>query len=205
MNVNLYSPSTIIDDNSNLVTFTMLDTINSIKIFVYSVGVVDDASASTLQTRLVSGYERGGSRDINMRVECASTTTTTTTDKHAYLISCIRAPYVLARLIAHKGFTRNVAPVLVRFGDETQVWHVFGVRKGKESASIKRVRGVTVCENGIESYIAKELIVLRGNVPAGFVAALSKNAPHVQDVHVAKCVFTSLLVNNEDVIVDAAK
>jgi Nucleopolyhedrovirus protein of unknown function (DUF884) len=175
----------------------MLSTINSINIFVFKVGSPID---NDVQTRLVSGYERGGLRNIGMSVECVASY-----DRHAYLISCVRVPYLLTKLIAHENFSQPVAPLVVQYKHETQVWHVFGMCKGKELSSIANVRGVAVCENGIETFVAKELIALRGNVPAGFVAALSKNSPNVQDIDVLKCVYPWLIVNAEDVSVVTAK
>jgi hypothetical protein len=199
MIVNLYSPtSSFVADNDNIISFSMLGTINSINIFVFSVGgPLLDAKA---QTRLVSGYERGGLRNIAMRVECVASY-----DKHAYLISCVRLPYLSSALIAHKNFTRPVAPVVVRCGAETQVWHVFGICKGKELASIRRIRGVTVCNNGVETFVAKELISFKGNVPSGFITALARNAPHLQDIDVLKCVYPFLIVNTENVSVETSK
>jgi hypothetical protein len=192
MNVNLYCPR----DNDNIISFSMLGTINSINIFVFTIGPPIPVGGGT---RLVSGYERG-LRNICMSVQCV-----TSYDKQAYLISCVRVPYVLVKLIAHKHFSKPVAPVVVRCNGETQVWHVFGVCKSRELASIQRVKGVTVCENGIEKYVVKELIALRGNLPAAFVTAISRNAPQVQDVDVMRNVFPNLHINAEDVYVDAVK
>ncbi|AAZ38313.1 ORF-147 [Agrotis segetum nucleopolyhedrovirus A] len=190
MNVNLYRAS----DNENLMSFNVLHTVNSIKVFIFQMG---PPAAELSVTRLVSGYEQG-LRSVCMKMQCVSSY-----DRQAYLISCVRAPYVLRRLIESKNFTRPVAPIVVQCGSETQVWHVFSVCKGKELASIARVRGVTVCENGVEAFIAKELIALTGNLPSAFVAALSRNAPNAQDVDVIKIIYPGLIVNVEDVIVEA--
>nr|QGX02408.1 maco-A 163 [Mamestra configurata nucleopolyhedrovirus A] len=188
MNVNLYCAK----DNDNIITFSMLGTINSINIFVFTIGPPIAVGGGT---RLVSGYERG-LRNICMNVECVASY-----DKQAYLISCVRVPYVLTKLIAHKHFSKPVAPIVVRSNNETQVWHVFGVCKSRELSSIKRVKGVTVCENGHEKYVAKEMIALRGNLPAAFLAAITRNAPHVQDVDVMLNMNPNLRVNMEDVFV----
>ncbi|WBB27255.1 AC146-like protein [Mythimna sequax nucleopolyhedrovirus] len=188
MNVNLYCAR----DNDDIITFSMLNTINSINIFVFSVGPPIAVGGGT---RLVSGYERG-LRNICMNVESVASY-----DKQAYLISCVRVPYVLTKLIAHKHFSKPVAPIVVRNNNETQVWHVFGVCKSRELSSIQRVKGVTVCEGGQEKYIAKEMIALRGNLPAAFLAAIARNAPRVQDVDVMLNMYPNLRVNIDDVSV----
>ncbi|ACI28855.1 agip154 [Agrotis ipsilon multiple nucleopolyhedrovirus] len=196
MNVNLYCPH---DNDENIITFSMLNTINSISIFVFQIGAAPTSATSTAATttRLVSGYEKG-LRNICMKLECVSSY-----NRHAYLISCVRSPHVLLKLMAHRNFTRPVAPVIVKCNNgETQVWHVLGVCRGKEIASIARIRGVTVCEDGVESYIDKELIALTGNLPSAFVAALTRNAPKMQDVDVIKLIYPALRINDEDVVVD---
>ncbi|AIZ48701.1 asb144 [Agrotis segetum nucleopolyhedrovirus B] len=192
MNVNLYCPH---DNDENIITFSMLNTINSFSIFVFQMGA---ASPMPAASKLVSGYEKG-LRNVCMKLECVSSY-----DRHAYLISCVRSPHVLLKLMAHSKFTRPVAPVIVKCNNngETQVWHVLGVCRGKEVASIARIRGVTVCENGIETYINKELIALTGNIPSAFVAALTRNAPKMQDVEVIKLIYPAVHINDEDVVVD---
>lgn len=197
MNVNLYYPR----DNENIISFSMLDTINSINIFVFQIGAAPTTTTppppTFISTRLVSGYEKG-LRNISMKIQSVSSSY----DRHAYFVSCVRAPYVLLRLMAHRNFTRPVAPVVVKCDGETQVWHVLGVCKGRELLSIGRIRGVTACVNGVETYIGKELIALSGNLPSAFVSALTRNAPNVQDVDVMKLIYPTLQINNEDVIVE---
>ncbi|AIE47857.1 ac146-like protein [Peridroma alphabaculovirus] len=192
MNVNLYCPQ----GSDNVISFSLLGSVNSISIYLFDIGApINSGHGGAVATRLVSGYERG-LRNICMNLECV-----TSYDKNAYLVSCVRTPYVLRKLMVNKNFARTVSPMVVQARGEVQVWHVLGVCKGKEIASIARVRGVSVCENGVESYVAKEIIALRGNIPAAFVAALSRNSPHVRDVEAAQCVYPWLRINDEDVTV----
>jgi hypothetical protein len=104
-----------------------------------------------------------------------------------------------------KKFSRSVAPVLMNCEGETQVWHVFGVSKGKELASMARIHGVTAWLDGAETYIPKELVSLSGNLPAAFVSALAKNAPNVEDVDTMKLIYPTLRINTDDVIVECRR
>ena len=198
MNVNLYRAN----DDNNIITFSMLHTINSINIFVFQIrSPPSTTTTEPIITRLVSGYEKG-LRNISMKMTCVSSPIM---DRNAYIVSCVRAPCVLLKLMASKKFSRPVAPVMVQCNGETQVWHVFSVAKGKELNSMTRIRGVTVWLDGAETYIDKELIYLTGNLPSAFLSSLSKNTPNVDDVDTLKLVFPSLCINAEDVIVECVR
>ncbi|QNV47849.1 ac146-like protein [Alphabaculovirus altersperidaniae] len=212
MNVNLYYAQ----DNTDIITFSMLNTINSLNIFVFQTrppaaaasplnsnnGVV----AAAIKTRLVSGYEKG-LRNISMKMTCLSAEMSlTTSDRNAYIMSCVRAPCVLLKLMTSKKFNRPVAPVLMNCDNEMQVWHVFGVGKGKEPASMARIRGVTAwIDGGVETFIHKELISFSGNIPSAFISALSKNAPNIDDVDTMKLIYPNLEINGDDVIVECGR
>lgn len=94
-----------------------------------------------------------------------------------------------------------MAPVIVKCGGETQIWHVFGVCKGKEMTSIARVSGVTTCVFGREEFVSKELISLTGNLPASFVSAITHNSIRVEDVSLIKLLYPDVIVNDEDVMI----
>ncbi|CDG72474.1 Unknown (Ac146) [Spodoptera exigua multiple nucleopolyhedrovirus] len=195
MNVNLYYAQ----DNTNIVTFSMLNTINSVSIFVFQTRLSQSPHNVAIKTRLVSGYEKR-LRNISMKMTCVSSPSD---DRNAYIVSCVRAPCVLIKLMMSKKFSRCVAPVLMNCeGGETQVWHVFGVSKGKELASMARIHGVTAWLDGTETYIPKELVSLSGNLPAAFVSALAKNTPNVEDVDTMKLIYPTLRINTDDVIVE---
>nr|ADV91369.1 hypothetical protein Sf137 [Spodoptera frugiperda multiple nucleopolyhedrovirus]AFH59080.1 hypothetical protein Sf137 [Spodoptera frugiperda multiple nucleopolyhedrovirus]QED40336.1 hypothetical protein [Spodoptera frugiperda multiple nucleopolyhedrovirus]QWS70865.1 hypothetical protein [Spodoptera frugiperda multiple nucleopolyhedrovirus] len=208
MNVNLYRART----NSNIITFSILHTIISLNIFVFQLEIEEEEitnnAPSTLTsrpsiTRLVSGYEKG-LRNISMKMTCilSSSLSAINSDPNAYLVSCVRTPCVLMKLIASPRFTRPVAPVLVQYNGTTQVWHVFGVTKRKELASISKIRGITATINGEETFVNKELIMLTGNIPSAFVSSIMKNTPNVEDVDTMKLVYPALEINTYDVIVE---
>ncbi|QEI03493.1 hypothetical protein [Spodoptera cosmioides nucleopolyhedrovirus] len=201
MNVNLYYAQ----DNTNIVTFSMLNTINSVNIFVFQTRLSPPTIISppfgAIKTRLVSGYEKG-LRNISMKMTCVSLPFD---DRSAYIVSCVRTPCVLLKLMTSKKFSRPVAPVLMNCNGETQVWHVFGVSKGRELASMARIHGVTAWLDGAETYVPKELISLTGNLPAAFVSALSKNAPNVEDVDTMKLIYPFIKINTDDVIVECGR
>ncbi|QAT90424.1 hypothetical protein KM622_gp133 [Spodoptera exempta nucleopolyhedrovirus] len=193
MNVNLYCVNDTIHGD-NMITFCLLDTINSIKIFIFK---MEPATTSTHlpMTRLVSGYEKG-SRNTCMRMECVSSCS-----KNAYIISCVRLPYLSSRLVNSKQFTVPVSPVIVRCDGETQIWHVFGVCKGKEMTSIARVNGVTTCVRGREEFVSKELISLTGNLPASFISAITHNSVRAEDVPLIRLLYPDVIINDEDVVI----
>ncbi|ACI47508.1 unknown [Spodoptera litura nucleopolyhedrovirus II] len=210
MNVNLYYAQ----DNTNIVTFSMLHTISSVNIFVFqtrpsssplplSPPAAAVGAEATVKTRLVSGYEKR-LRNISMKMTCVSPSSSSS-DPSAYIVSCVRAPCVLLKLMTSPKFSRPVAPVLMNCEGETQVWHVFAVSKGRELASMARIHGVTAWLGGAETYLHKELIVFTGNLPSAFIAALSKNTPNVEDVDTMKLVYPFIQINTHDVTVECQR
>lgn len=149
-------------------------------------------------TRLVSGYERRRRNiDITMK-SIAAPPIDRTLLRNAYVISCVRLPCVSTKLMMNKQFSRSVLPIIVECNKEFQVWHVFGVAKNHEPASLQRIKGVNLCQSGHEIYYDKELIVLTGNIPASFISAISKTNTYVDDINIASFVYPNLSINHED-------
>ncbi|QEI03643.1 EP23 [Rachiplusia nu nucleopolyhedrovirus] len=200
MIVNLYYPS---DINNNLITFSIFNAINSISITTFEINEavptydLDNVPARTV-TRLVSGYERAR-RSINIVMKCIrAPPADRSLLRNSYIVSCVRLPFVCVKLMMNKQFSRAVLPVVVDCNKEIQVWHIFGVAKNHEPGSLQKIKGVNVCQDGVEVYYDKELIVLSGNIPASFIAALSKTTTYVEDIGMAAFVYPFLSVNRED-------
>jgi hypothetical protein len=104
--------------------------------------------------------------------------------------------------MTNKNFTKPVLPVIVDCKDEIQVWHIFAVAKNHEPSTLHRIRGVIVCENGIESHVDKELVVLTGNIPSNFISALSKTSTNINDIDMASFVYPHVRINREDVTIE---
>ncbi len=198
MIVNLYYPQ---DSNNNLITFSVLNAVNSINIIAFQINDTIAPTSNTITTRLVSGYERNR-RNINVLMKCIATPLMDRSLlRHAYVVSCVRLPYVSVKLMMSKHFTRAVLPVIVDCNKEIQVWHVFGVAKNHEPGSLQKIKGVNVCENGLENYYSKELITFTGNIPARFISTLSKTISYVDDIGMAVMVYPNLQINQEDVTI----
>ena len=187
MNVNLYYP----EYNDNLITFSLTSSVNSVNVFVFRGGQYETDTVAV--DRLVSGFELA-TREINFRLELVADKVV---DK-AFIITCIRLPFLAKQLIAHPNFTRPVTAIYVQTSNETQVWHVLSVRRGREQNSLIGIKGVSITINGRELFAVKERIAMRGNVPAAFVSALAEQStddtrltqllyPHVKcvDEHVS--------------------
>ncbi|AAY83946.1 ORF-15 peptide [Chrysodeixis chalcites nucleopolyhedrovirus] len=205
MIVNLYYPQ----DKDSLITFSVINAINSINIIPFQINESDDTDGdgnnrNFASTRLVSGYERGRADRVNIaiRMKCLLPPIDRTAIRNAYVISCVRLPFFCVRLVNHQNFSRPVLPAVVDCKGEIQVWHIFTVNKNHEPASFQRVRGVTVCVDGIENYFAKELVILRGNIPSHFIASLSKTHTNPKDIEMAAFVYPNVCINREDVRIE---
>nr|QGW49148.1 hypothetical protein [Chrysodeixis includens nucleopolyhedrovirus]QGW49848.1 hypothetical protein [Chrysodeixis includens nucleopolyhedrovirus] len=205
MIVNLYYPK----DKDNLITFIMINAINSINIIPFQINESNDTDDNDINrnfasTRLVSGYERGRGNRVNIAIQmkCLSPPIDRAAVRNTYVISCVRLPFICVRLMSHQNFSRPVLPCIVDCKGETQVWHIFTVNKNHEPASFQRVRGVTVCVDGIENYHPKELVILSGNIPSHFIASLSKTNTSPIDVEMAHFVYPNVCINREDVRIE---
>nr|UPO71131.1 orf15 [Trichoplusia ni single nucleopolyhedrovirus] len=205
MIVNLYYPQ----DKDSLITFSLINAINSINIIPFQINESADTDGDEINhnfasTRLVSGYERGRGDRVNIaiRMQCLQPPIDRTSIRNAYVISCVRLPFFCVSLVTHKNFSRPILPVLVDCKGEIQVWHIFTVNKNHEPATFQRVKGVTVCVHGIENYFAKELVVLRGNIPSHFIASLSKTYTNPKDIEMAAFIYPNVCINREDVRIE---
>ncbi|QHB21668.1 ac146 [Artaxa digramma nucleopolyhedrovirus] len=196
MNINLYYPNN--QDNASLITFTMPNGLISINVFVFNF-IINSGNNNDngILTKLVSGYEKNY-RKIDM---CIHTLSDEQNQKKidGYVVSCIRMPFIANKFITLPDFSMPLSIVIVQIYNETQVWHVFGVRKHYEPKTFQRVGGVYVCENGNEVFYKKELIAVRGNVPASFVAALSKHVNNINDLDIVTITHPNIVHNKENV------
>ncbi|ACO53459.1 EP23 [Euproctis pseudoconspersa nucleopolyhedrovirus] len=193
MNINLYYPN---DRDNDLITFTIPSGLVSIDVFAYNfkVSAVNDFGESKkITTKLVSGYETHY-RKINMNIF------TTLNEKiDGYVVSCVRLPFVATNFITLPNFSKPLSIVVVQIRDETQVWHVFGVRKHFEFKVFQRVQGILVCQNGNERFYKKELIAVCGNVPATFVTAMGRHTNNTLDLNMIIVTHPHIRHNKENV------
>ncbi|AUA60242.1 EP23 [Operophtera brumata nucleopolyhedrovirus] len=129
-------------------------------------------------TRLVSGYDK--TRQVAMRAKIikSSELHDVVFEKNCYVISMIRLPFVSETLMVSDKFTVPPTPVKVYTESALEVWHIFSVKKHKESTSFKKVTGIIM--DGV--VIEKELMILNGNIYAGFIKALTEKKMVRQDV-----------------------
>jgi Nucleopolyhedrovirus protein of unknown function (DUF884) len=190
MNVILYCPA----DNRNLLTFNMVTSINSMELFLFQTRSTDD-STDGQSAKLVSGHEKGR-RTVSITLRCEEELLSKQHFSSTYLVTCFRAPFVITKLLSY-----NIWPLLMFNENETQIWHVIAVKKRSEPIRSRRIRGLMVCVNGIETFIEKETISLSGNLPVAFIAALLKQKRiEEQDLNILKVLYpSSIILNNEDV------
>ncbi|AKC91756.1 ac146 [Lambdina fiscellaria nucleopolyhedrovirus] len=190
-----------------------------------------------IDTQLVSGYEKHDNK-ICINVSCCkdsdegaielnseknntiSTTVASQRNLNAYMVSCIRLPYLARKLVNLPIFNVPLAAAVMQVKrrqnsnneggnnglcendgkcQELQVWHVIGVRRGREPAAFKRINGVVIDERGVEKFYQKEVIELRGNIPSAFVQNLQRAVAHYDDCQVMGFVYPHLHINDNAV------
>ncbi|AHH82605.1 EP23 [Buzura suppressaria nucleopolyhedrovirus] len=176
MDINLYQPRA----DSELITFTIPHTLNSVTLFIYGYEHTTTATTSATKTKLVSGYEKNY-RAVHMTM----TVLKSSLKIDGYVISCVRLPYICTNLINSAHFRVPLLIAIVQMKSETQVWHIFAVKKHREPIPHKKIIGVTVNNNGHDIFYSKELIGVQGNVASAFVTALMRHTNNVTDVDIS--------------------
>nr|QIT08059.1 ep23 [Lymantria dispar multiple nucleopolyhedrovirus] len=197
MNINLYYPRNRLD---KILTISVPASTNSINLFVFNYR--DDLSSSVndnVDTRLVSGFETSR-RQVDMLVRTVSTVPRGVFN--AYVVSCVRLPFVAAGLLTHYSFNASLGLAVVQNETEAQVWHVMSARKGFEPASIGRVTGVSVTlDDDADRYYPKELICLQGNIPAELIKRIDANLPDKNVLQVVTFLYPHVKINHGNVTV----
>jgi Nucleopolyhedrovirus protein of unknown function (DUF884) len=170
MDLNLYQPSI----NDNLILFTTLSASNAVNSYVFGRNddeIDSDPVAAT--TQFVSGMDRR--RKIKMRI---SIMTEPVSRSQAFYISCIRLPYLSTALIRHERFSRPPTAVVVNDATAgTEVWHVLAAKRGYEAKDAAKIDGIQLGSK----YVQKDVLIVRGNVPAGFISFLSNSCVRTPD------------------------
>ncbi|AKN80621.1 EP23 [Perigonia lusca single nucleopolyhedrovirus] len=201
MNVNLYFPNS---DNDNIITFTVSNTYDSIKMHVYAYNnLLQQHDLLSSSTKMVSGYEKNH-RKINMIL--SSVPPQLSAKKiSGYIVACIRLPCVCTKLLFHNMFSKPLSAIVVQTAatnktTATEVWHILSVQKHKEALAFTKVGGAHVCLDGTQRYFAKELIALTGNVSSGLVSSLMQSFMRKQDVDIVSLVYPHVPINTEPVV-----
>ncbi|ABI35691.1 early 23kD protein [Ectropis obliqua nucleopolyhedrovirus] len=197
MDINLYCPH----HDNELITFTFINSVNSVVIFVYSltnnkIGV----PLTYIKTKLVSGYEKKNNK-INMNMVSVSNDLMGHSKLDGYIISCIRLPYVCHKLVKGNNLAAPLCVTVMQTRHQIEIWHVFGVKKLGESKKIKKICGVYIDENGHNVFHKKDLICVRGNIAACFIKSLSQPVTNGNDINIATIVNSELKCNNGDVTI----
>ncbi|AUF81538.1 ac146 [Malacosoma neustria nucleopolyhedrovirus] len=212
MNVNLRYPplpqfDVVNDVKKKLITFSLFDSINSSKVFLFAINddVMNGNDTATIDThtKLVSGYETGA-RSINMNMSIVNYQPTNVTSKD-YFISCVRLPFVSTSLITNKHFSKPLSLLTMQTYTETQVWHIFTVRKGKEPITFHKIRGVSIWFNNEHIFYAKEVIRLHGNIPSVFITNLLKDFTNVKNVQQIKFICPNIDIRDDTVTIEIDK
>ncbi|AWW14378.1 ep23 [Hyposidra talaca nucleopolyhedrovirus] len=190
MNINLYHPRA----DSKLITFTIPHTINSVTLFIYE---FEHTTTTAIKSKLVSGYDKNY-RAINMNLSVLESSLKI----DGYVISCVRLPYICTRLINSAQFKMPLLIAIVQVERETQVWHIFAVKKHREPPAFKKISGVTVNDHGHDTFYQKELIGIRGNVSSTFIAALTRHTNNVLDVDMNNLVHPHVKFCNNQVYIN---
>jgi hypothetical protein len=194
------------DDKKQLITFSMFDSINSSKVFIFAIKNDDDDTVTIgTQTKLVSGYETGA-RSINMNMsivnERSRLTNSTTKD---YFISCVRLPFVSTSLIMNEHFSKPLSILTMQTYTETQVWHIFAVRKGKEPVALNKIHGVSVWCRDQHIFYTKEVIRLHGNIPNVFISNISKDFTNVKNIQQIKFIYPDIDIRDDAATIELKK
>ncbi|UJZ88957.1 ac146 [Erannis ankeraria nucleopolyhedrovirus] len=192
MDINLYYPN----HDSDIITFTITNTFNSITVFVFSFTNGDNQINLNMPTKLVSGYEKNY-RQIDTKLSVLDENHTDKVD--GYIISCIRLPYIATKLISLPNFSEPLSTVITQIKNETQIWHILSVRKYREQKMCKKILGVYINENGRDVFYKKETILAQGNVPSGFISTLTKHTNNVHDLDMGIFVYPHVKRSNENV------
>lgn len=201
MNVNLYYSNR----TDNLFIITLSNSINSFDTFLFNCQETDKSCTdndNTL-TRLVSGYETNY-RAIYMNmatIDLASQSTPAKKNLNAYVISCIRLPFFAKNLIFNSNFSTPLTCAVIQYKLETQVWHILGIRKNEELKKNYSINGVSMEIDGYEKFFKKEIICIKGNVPAALIFALNKHLVNELDLEINRMIYPSLEIKSEIVTI----
>ncbi|BAG74578.1 hypothetical protein [Helicoverpa armigera NPV NNg1] len=177
MNINLYQPLSHID---NLIVFTIVDARFSVTVYMFNAkdNVIDqNEGPNTVITKLVSGHESG--RNVSMNMSTTKSWNENIIRDDVFIITMFRLPFVARSLIEdEKCFSRPVLLLAVDYNNSTEIWHVLSVRRRSNMAKCyERVDALFTTDSaGNEIYSKKEHVILKGNVPAAFIASLNKAA-----------------------------
>nr|ANS70903.1 ep23 [Lymantria dispar multiple nucleopolyhedrovirus] len=204
MNINLVYPNNRLD---KIITISIPCSVNAINLFIFNY-IEEEAAAPTLSrgdenvdTRLVSGYETSR-RQIDMFVKTIASVPSSPFTYNAYVVSCVRLPFVAAKLVFHQNFTDSLGVAVVQNERETQVWHVFGVHKGREPVTLRRITGVRVNINDVEHRHPKELIAFQGNIPVDLITSINKSVADESVLRVLNFMYTQVKINHERVMIE---
>ncbi|AGR56766.1 ac146 [Hemileuca sp. nucleopolyhedrovirus] len=185
MDINLYYP----DCDNELITFIIPNTYNSVIVFIFSFKIKDKTNIKDINqsTKLVSGYEKkfyGIDMTLSMMPHSGDSGDDDDENKHVsgYIVSCVRLPFICTQLVVSGHFTDALSVAIVQIKNETQIWHIFGVKKHTETNVSKKIIGVYINENGRNVFYRKELIKMEGSVPAAFMQALIRPTNNVMDL-----------------------
>ncbi|QYC92727.1 AC146 [Trabala vishnou gigantina nucleopolyhedrovirus] len=231
MNINLYwlnnqegGGDNDVDDDK-LITFSVINTINSITFFLfyYKITTAADNTIMThvMHTKLVSGLEKFNPIQCEMStINDVGTANDynggTDSDDHedgggggegggggggGYVLSCLRLPYISMSLINLNNFTVPLCVCIVQVLDEIQVWHIIDVHKRTQPPrNIAKILGVIIQESGGKDVFYKlEKISIKGNVPAALIVALTKqDGNQCKDPTVLSILYPNIKINNEN-------
>jgi hypothetical protein len=201
----------VVDDDAvkKLITFSLFDSINSSKVFLFAINddVMNGSDTTTIDphTKLVSGYETGA-RSINMNMSIVHERyQPTNVASKDYFISCVRLPFVSTSLITNKHFSKPLSILTMRTYTETQVWHIFTVRKGKEPVTFHKIHGVSIWCHDEHVFYAKEVIRLHGNIPSVFITNLLKDFTSVKNVQQIKFIYPNIDIRDDTATIEMKK
>ncbi|ADD73722.1 ORF13 [Lymantria xylina nucleopolyhedrovirus] len=196
MNINLYYPNNRLD---KIFTISIPASANSIGLFLFNYkNDLSETINDNLDTRLVSGFETSRRR-VDMFLRTVATVPRGVFN--AYVVACVRLPFVAANLLTHYAFNANLGLAVVQNETEAQVWHVMSARKGFEPASIARVTGVSVTVDDADRYYPKELICMQGNVPAELIKCMDASLPDKNVLQAINFLYPHVKINHEDVTI----